>query len=147
MEARPRRLAAVTVGPVLLAALVACSGAHQGDAKAFCARLHVEAPRLTGSPTDAAGRKAVVDAFHRLAPLAPAVITDDWRRLTALMDKLATYDPATSDPFGDVYAAALDPKVQDAATHVRNWAQVSCGLDLAVAAGPPTTGSPATVKP
>jgi len=97
------------LGSALLAALIAaCSGSHHGDTAAFCAQLKVDAPTLTGRPTDAITKRTTTQAFHRLAKLAPAAIFDDWARLTVLVDKLAAFDPVHDDPFGDIYAAALD---------------------------------------
>ena len=119
----------------------ACSGAHHGDTSAFCAQLKLDVPPLTGRPTDATAKRTTAQAFHRLAKLAPAAIFDDWARLTVLVDKLAAFDPAHDDPFGDIYAAALDPNVKAAADHVRIWSASTCSLDLTVS---PATGAPTT---
>ena len=134
--ARPRH--ALVLVLVLIAAAAGCSGTHHGDTAAFCAQLKVDAPTLTGRPTDAITKRTTTQAFHRLAKLAPAAIFDDWARLTVLVDKLAAFDPAHDDPFGDIYAAALDPNVKAAADHVRIWSASTCSLDLTVT---PATGA------
>ena len=117
-----------------------CAGGQHGNAAAFCARIKVDAPVLTGNPRDANAKQAAVDAFHRLKALAPSAIATDWQRLTDLIDVLANYDPAASDPFGSSYGAALDPKVQAASAHVRTWVQQTCGVTLAIDA--PVTTAP-----
>jgi hypothetical protein len=129
----------ITVAAALMAA--GCSGSHHGDTAAFCAQLKIDAPTLTGRPTDAIAKRTTMQAFHRLAKLAPAAIFDDWARLTVLVDKLAAFDPVHDDPFGDIYAAALDPNVKAAADHVRIWSASTCSLDLTVT---PATGAPPT---
>lgn len=134
------RLRHVLVLAVVLTAVgVGCSAAHHGDTAAFCAQLKVDAPTLTGRPTDAITKRATTQAFHRLAKLAPAVIFDDWARLTTLVDQLAAFDPAHDDPFGDIYAAALDPNVKAAADHVRIWSASTCSIDLTVTPVPAVT--------
>jgi hypothetical protein len=140
-------LVLAVVGTVIAAG---CSASHHGATAAFCAQLKLDVPTLTGRPTDAITKRTTTQAFHRLAKLAPAAIFDDWARLTVLVDKLAAFDPAHDDPFGDIYAAALDPNVKAAADHVRIWSASTCSLDLTVspatapatspATGPPTTG-------
>ena len=130
-----RRSWAALIGVATLVA--ACAGGGHGNAAAFCARLKVDLPTLTGSPRDAAAKRAVVDAFHRLRPLAPNAVASDWQRLSDLVELLANYDPSTNDPFGSTYAAALDPKVQAAAAKVRTWTRTNCKVDLAV--GTPVT--------
>jgi hypothetical protein len=129
----------------LILAVASCAGASHGNAAAFCARLKVDLTTLMGSPSDPNAKKAVVDAFHRLRPLAPSAIASDWQRLSDLVDLLANYDPSTNDPFGSTYAAALDPKVQAAAAKVRAWSQTNCGVELAV--GTPVTSTPGSSTP
>ena len=132
---------------VLAVVGVGCSGAHHGDTAAFCAQLKVDAPTLTGRPTDTITKRATTQAFHRLAKLAPATISTDWARLTALVDKLAAFHPTRDDPFGDIYAAALDPAVKAAADRVRIWSASTCSLDLTVSpapVAPPSTAPPTT---
>jgi hypothetical protein len=139
--ARPRHALVLVLG---LATIASCSATHHGDTAAFCAQLKVDAPTLTGRPTDAITKRTTTQAFHRLAKLAPAAIFDDWARLTVLVDKLAAFDPAHDDPFGSIYAAALDPNVKAAADRVRIWSASTCSLDLTVTpatgATTPTTG-------
>jgi hypothetical protein len=134
-------LVLAVIGTAVASVGIACSGAHHGDTAAFCAQLKLDVPTLTGRPTDAIAKRTTAQAFHRLAKLAPAAIFDDWARLTVLVDKLAAFDPAHDDPFGDIYAAALDPNVKAAADHVRIWSASTCSLDLTVsaAAGATTT--------
>lgn len=141
--ARPRHalVHAVVSTAVACVTVAACSGTHHGDTAAFCAQLKIDAPTLTGRPTDAITKRTTTQAFHRLAKLAPAAIFDDWARLTVLVDKLAAFDPAHDDPFGDIYAAALDPNVKAAADHVRIWSASTCSLDLTVT---PATGTTPT---
>jgi len=136
--------ASASFGTAMLV-VASCAGGGHGNAAAFCARLKVDLPTLTGSPREPAAKKAVVDAFHRLRPLAPSAIASDWQRLSDLVEQLANYDPSTNDPFGSTYAAALDPKVQAAAANVRVWARSNCKVELAV--GPPVTSTPGSSTP
>src|SRR5258705_13876273 len=66
--ARPRHVLVLGFALVTGSGIAAgCSGTHHADTAAFCAQLKVDAPTLTGRPTDAITKRTTTQAFHRLA--------------------------------------------------------------------------------
>jgi hypothetical protein len=142
--ARRARLGAP--GCVALATLIvvaaACSDAVTPSQPGFCRRVtaNLDALRNVADPTQAG---KTLDAYRKVAVVAPAGVRDAWTTLTAVIESAATKD--ISQPGAEAAFAQRILTSKPAIDTILAYTKDNCGIDLA--APPPTTAAATTVPP
>ena len=138
------------VALIALIALIAlsggCGGAVTPSQPGFCRRVsaNLDALRNVADPAQAG---KTLDAYHKVAAVAPAGVRDAWTTLTAVIESAATKDisqPGAESAFTQRILAS-----KSAFDTILAYTKDNCGIDLAAPppTTPPTTAAPTTIAP
>jgi hypothetical protein len=146
--ARRARLGPPTCVALVLVIVVtaACGGAVTPSQPGFCRRVsaNLDALRNVADPSQAS---KTLDAYRKIAAVAPAGVRDAWTTLTAVIESAATKD--ISQPGAEAAFAQRILASKPAIDTILAYTKDNCGIDLAAPppTSPPTTAPPTTIAP
>lgn len=107
--------------------LSSCSGKNR-TATNFCRQLAKELPGLAAPLTSQNDVDVLVSRYRRIGEAAPKAVSDDWKKLTTMLEEASRLNTANSAAVEDFASKAL--AANTAAQRALQWVKATCGVDL-----------------